>query len=133
MDIYAKLEDVERKFEDLTDRLSSPGLLPKDLQSLAKEQAALRETVEVYRAYKKAKIELQGNREILNEEKDAELKELAKIEIESLQASLLHLEDQLTILLLPKDPLDEKNTILEFRAGTGGEEAALFAQDLFRM
>ena len=131
--MFDKLEHVERRFEELTARLSSPGLDPKDLPKFAKEQASLRELVETYGAYKKTKNDLQDNRDLLMTEKDDDMKSLIKAEIPSLETELENLSEQLKILLLPKDPRDEKNTILEIRAGTGGDEASLFAGELFRM
>lgn len=131
--MFDKLEHVERRFQELTARLSSPGLDPKDLQKLAKEQASLRDISETYALYKKCKTELQDNRDLLSSEKDEEMKTLLKAEIPVLETQLSHLSEQLKILLLPKDPRDEKNTLLEIRAGTGGDEASLFAGDLFRM
>lgn len=131
--MFKKLEQVERKYEDLTNRLSSGSLDPKELQKVAKEQASLRETVEAYRDYRKAEQELKESKEILAAESDDELKAMAKEEIGSLEACLEEISERLKVLLLPKDPNDEKNTILEIRAGTGGDEAALFAADLFRM
>ena len=131
--MFKKLDQVEQKYEDLTQRLSSGTLDPKELHSVGKEQADLRETVEIYREYKKATQELADSKEMLSAESDEELKAMAKAEITDLEAKIESYSDQLKILLLPKDPNDDKNIILEIRAGTGGEEAALFAADLFRM
>jgi len=131
--MFKKLETVERKYEDLTNRLNSVGLDAKEMTRLAKEQASLRETVETFQAYKQAKKELEESKEVLASEKDEEMRSLVKEEIVSLEESLVSLEDKLKVLLLPTDPNDEKNTIIEIRAGTGGEEASLFAADLFRM
>ncbi len=131
--MFDKLEHVERRFEELTARLSSPGLDPKDLPKFAKEQASLRALVETYTDYKETKTDLQDNRNLLTTEKDDEMKTLIKSEIPILEQTLENLGEQLKVLLLPKDPRDEKNTILEIRAGTGGDEASLFAGELFRM
>ncbi|MCP5464524.1 MAG: peptide chain release factor 1 [Deltaproteobacteria bacterium] len=131
--MFKKLESVEQKYKDLTSRLNSGTLEPKEMQRIAKEQAALRETVETYQEYVQVDNQLKESKEILEAEKDPEMKALAKEEISDLQDRKENLEKHLKILLLPKDPNDEKNTILEIRAGTGGEEAALFASDLFRM
>lgn len=131
--MFKKLEQVEQRYEDLTHRLGSGNLSPQELQKLGKDQAGLRETVEVYREYKKVKKDLDGCKALLRDETDEELRELAKDDVAQLEDELVSLESRLKILLLPKDPNDDKNTILEIRAGTGGEEAALFAGDLFRM
>lgn len=131
--MFQKLDNVEKRYQELTARLGSPDLDPKDLQSVAKEQASLREVVETYQEYKSVKQELQDNKDLLANEKDEEMKAMAKEEISSLESRVPDLEDRLKVLLLPKDPNDDRNTILEIRAGTGGEEAALFAGDLFRM
>lgn len=131
--MFKKLDQVEQKYQDLTHRLGSGQLSPAELQTLAKEQAGLRETVEAYQQYKKLNEQIQGNKQIMQTEADAELRQMAKDELVSLEADLEKLTGELKILLLPKDPLDDRNTVLEIRAGTGGEEAALFAADLFRM
>ncbi len=131
--MFDKLEQVEQKYQELTDRLSSPGLSAADLQKFAKEQSSLRETVETYQRLKKSKKELEDNKGLLQTENDEAMRSMAKEEISSLEKNILELEAKLKILLLPTDPNDEKNTILEIRAGTGGDEAALFVADLFRM
>lgn len=131
--MFSKLEQVERKYEDLTHRLSSGVLDPRELQKLSKEQAALRETVETYRQFKKADSEFKNSKDLLNNSSDEEMRALAKEEITILETEIERLTNRLKVLLLPKDPNDDKNTILEIRAGTGGDEAALFAADLFRM
>jgi peptide chain release factor 1 len=102
------------------------------MQKLARERSELSQLVEAYRTYKKVKEEIQGSQELL-QESDEEMKELAKAELQTLKERLAKLEEDLKLLLLPKDPRDEKNIFLEIRAGTGGEEAALFAAALFRM
>lgn len=131
--MYKKLDQVEQKYQDLTARLSSGSLDPKELQKLAKEQASLRETVETYQQYKATLKELKDNKELLNDEKDDDMKSMIKEDLSRLEKDQERLEAELKILLLPKDPNDDKNTILEIRAGTGGDEAALFAADLFKM
>lgn len=131
--MFQKLDSVVQKYQQITDRLSSGDLDVKELQSLSKEQAGLREVVETYEEYKKSKQELSDNKEMLELESDDEMKTLIKQDISELEQKIEDLSQRLKILMIPKDPLDEKNTILEIRAGTGGEEAGLFAADLFRM
>jgi peptide chain release factor 1 len=132
--MFAKIENLEKRFEDLERQLASPEVMndQERYRKLAKAHADLREIIEVYRKYKEAAAQLQNNR-LLLQDGDPEIRSLAQEEIKSLQAGLEALERELTLLLLPKDPMDDKNIILEIRAGTGGEEAALFAADLFRM
>ncbi len=129
-----KLEEVEKRFERLTEKLTDPQIV-RDGTSYARivrEHAELSEIVNTYRNYKKTLSEIEDNKELLEDE-DEELAKLAKEELKELNAKAEELEKKLMFLLLPKDPNDEKNIILEIRAGTGGEEAALFAADLFRM
>ena len=132
--MFAKLENLERRFEDLEQQLSSPDILSDQdrYRKLTKAHADLKEVVDVFRNYKDIKTNLADNKELLNDS-DPEIRSMAQEEIKELEAGSEALERELTLLLLPKDPLDDKNIILEIRAGTGGEEAALFAADLFRM
>jgi peptide chain release factor 1 len=129
-----KLAEVEKRYVELEDLMLDPQLLnqQKEYSRLAKERAELEEIVSVFREWRKVEQGIQDNRELL-EEKDEALRELAKEELASLRQRKDELEYQLKLLILPKDPNDTKNVILEIRAGTGGEEAALFAGDLFRM
>lgn len=131
--MFAKLEQVERKYLQLTDQLSSGTLTPKEMQKIAKEQSSLKELVEVYQAYCKAVGELESNKKMLLNESSADMKDLIKEEILELESNIQNFETTLKILLLPKSPNDEKNIMLEIRAGTGGEEAALFAANLLQM
>jgi peptide chain release factor 1 len=133
--MYQKLEDVALRFEVLTEKLSDPAVAqtPSVFAKLAKERADLEETVTTYRALQRTERELSDSRALLEEESDSDLRQMAREEIERLVDQRDALESRLRLLLLPKDPLDEKNIILEIRAGTGGEEAALFAADLFRL
>ncbi|HEY8368339.1 MAG TPA: peptide chain release factor 1 [Thermodesulfobacteriota bacterium] len=133
-DIFAKLDDVEARYEQLTSRLADPAVIARqdEFQRLAREHAELGRIVEAYRAYRRTEADLKGNRDLLAD-RDEEVRELAKAEIPLLEAKLAEQQRELQLLLAPKDPNDEKNVILEIRAGTGGEEAALFAADLFRM
>ncbi|MGI6034405.1 MAG: peptide chain release factor 1 [Limnochordia bacterium] len=130
-----KLEAVEQRFNELTRLLADPEVIAdqEKFRKFAKTRSDMEEVVECYHHYKQVVEELQGVREMMEEDLDEELLEMAKAEEEKLQAEEDKLENQLKILLLPRDPNDERNVIVEIRAGTGGEEAALFAADLFRM
>lgn len=130
-----KLQALEDKYEELSRLLSDPQVIADqaEFQKHAKAHAALTDIVTAYREYKETLKRRDEAKEILAEESDKELRELAELELEELDAKKEDLEQQLKVLLLPKDPNDEKNVIMEIRAGTGGEEAALFAGDLFRM
>ncbi len=131
----AKLDDIEQKWKELADQLARPETLQdiKKYTRLHKQYRDLEEVVKAYREYKNVLGNLETNRAILKEESDPELKEMAAEEIDLLQRRKGELEERLKLLLVPKDPLDEKNAIVEIRAGTGGDEASLFAGDLFRM
>jgi peptide chain release factor 1 len=134
--MYEKLESVSRRSEDLTKLLSDPVVFadPEMLRRYAKEQADLRPVVSVYHEYRKLQQELQENQELLDSEtQDSEFSALIKEEVAALTVRLETLETELRTLLLPRDPNDERGVIMEIRAGTGGDEAALFAADLFRM
>ena len=130
--LVGKLSAVENRFEELTARLSDPAVLaqPQIMQKLAKEHSDLRELVETFRTHRDIGHRVEEAREL---QKDPEMRELARAEEGELLTAQGHLEERLTFLLLPKDPNDDKNILLEIRAGTGGEEAALFAADLYRM
>ena len=130
--MFEKLEDVEKRFEEVSEKISDPEVIARqsEWQKLMKEHAAMVDVVEKYREYKKANKDLEQAKEMLN---DKELKELAEMEIEEIKEKLPKIEEELKILLIPKDPDDDKNIICEIRAGAGGEEAALFAGTLFRM
>jgi len=129
-----RLEEIERRYAELGNLLSDPKIIAdqENFQRYGKEHSSLIEMVEVYQELKKVDSDLKENKSIL-EGKDEDLRELAKEELPLLQKRKTELEEQLKVLLLPKDPNDEKNIILEIRAGVGGDEAAIFAADLFRM
>lgn len=129
-----KLESIAAKFRELERELSTPEIFndQENYKKVAKKHADLGAVVKEYSAYKKALEELEENKE-LAKDPDPEICELAQVEISTLKERLVEHEFQLKYLLTPKDPLDEKNIILEIRAGTGGEEAALFVADVFRM
>jgi peptide chain release factor 1 len=134
--MFEKLESVIKRHEELTALLSDPAVLadPELLRQYAKEQADLRPIVHAYRDYRKVSQELQDNQELLTSEApDSEFASLVRDEIALLSARLESLEQELRVLLLPQDPHDARSVIIEIRAGTGGDEAALFAADLFRM
>ncbi len=132
--MFNNLEDVVDRFREVEGLLSDPAIISdqKRYRELAKEHADLSEVVAVYGKYKQVCGDIEGNRELL-QDSDPEMKELAKAELPELEEQQEELEEKLRLLLLPKDPNDDKNIILEIRAGTGGDEAALFAADLFRM
>jgi len=127
-----KLEDVEKRYEELNSKISDPEVISdqQTWQKLMKEHAGLVDIVAKFREYKKAKQDLEQAKEMLN---DKDLKELAEMEMLELKDKLPKIEEELKILLIPKDPDDDKNIICEIRAGAGGDEAALFAGTLFRM
>lgn len=132
--MFDKLESVERRFQELESRLADPELgdRPAEFRKLSLEHAGLQDIIHEYRNYKNLKSELESNRELLGE-KDAEIASMAKDEIKHLEPELEDSKKRLQILLLPKDPNDEKNVIFEIRAGAGGDEAALFVAELFRL
>ena len=130
-----KLQVLEDKYMDLTEKISDMEIIndQKVWQKYMKEHADLEPIVNKYREYRNVLNDLRESKSILEEESDEELRELAKMEISELEGQVEPLEAELKILLLPKDPNDEKNVIVEIRGGAGGDEAALFAGNLFRM
>ncbi len=132
--MYAKLEALERQYMELEGDLSKPEIYndQERYRKLAKAHADLKDIVATFREHRQLSQDLEDNKELLQDEEE-EIRAMAEEEIHNIKAKLPELEQQMKILLLPPDPMDEKNTILEIRAGTGGEEAALFAADLFRM
>lgn len=131
-----KLEALLQKYLRLEKEISDPELVTKDQKrwlELTKEHASLGETIETYRNYKEAKLALNEAKDIISEKADPELVELAKEEADELEERLEELEQRLKLLLVPKDPNDEKNVIMEIRGGAGGDEAALFALEIFKM
>ncbi|AKP48838.1 MULTISPECIES: peptide chain release factor 1 [Bacillus] len=133
--MFDRLQAVEDRYEKLNELLSDPEIVndPKKLRDYSKEQSDIAETVQTYREYKKKKQQYQEAKEMLEEKLDPEMREMVKEELHDLEGQLEDLEEQLKILLLPKDPNDDKNVIMEIRGAAGGEEAALFAGDLYRM
>ena len=133
--MFDKLEDLLRHYEELMNTLSEPDVAndPNRFRKLMKEQSDLAPIVEAYKEYKQCKQNIEDSLAILEEESDEEMRELAKEEMNESKARVEELEGKLKILLLPKDPNDDKNVIVEIRAGAGGEEAALFAAEIYRM
>jgi len=132
--MFAKLESVERRFQEIESRLSDPELAnqPGQFRKLSQEHADLKEIVDEFRQNRTLKQDLASNKELMNDS-DAEMRAMAKEEIDRLTLEVEQSDKHLQLLLLPKDPNDQKNVILEIRAGAGGDEAALFAGELFRM
>jgi peptide chain release factor 1 len=132
--MHEKLEEVEQRFERLTADLSNPAVIADStrLQKLSRERAGLERLVEAFRAFKRLQTELAGNEELL-ESGDPELKALAREELPQLKAGLATLEEELKVLLLPRDPADDKDVIIEIRAAAGGDEAGLFADEVLQM
>ncbi len=130
-----RLKQIESRYEELSRELESPELLADHsaYSKAAKQRRALGDIVEKYRAWKTFKEELAGARELFETAEDEEMRELARLEVDALQAKLEPTERDLKLLLVPSDPNDEKNVIVEIRAGTGGDEASLFAADVLRM
>ncbi|ENQ0442460.1 peptide chain release factor 1 [Listeria monocytogenes] len=133
--MYDRLQAVEDRYDELNELLSDPDVVsdPKRLRDLSKEQSGITATVETYREYKNVNEQINETKELLGEKLDDEMREMAKEEFAELQKEKADLEERLKLLLVPKDPNDNKNVILEIRGAAGGDEAALFAGDLFRM
>ena len=133
--MFENLEDILIKYEDLNAELASPDVTSDQnrFRKLMKEQSELTPLVEAYTAYKRANQDIEDSIMMLEEENDEEMREMLKEELSNAKKSVAELEETIKILLLPKDPNDDKNVIVEIRAGAGGDEAALFAAELFRM
>lgn len=133
--LLEKLAFTENKYDELSVKISDPSVMANQAEwrKLCKEHADLEILVNVYREYKGVMEELESDKEMLEEEKDKEMRDMLQEEISELNKRQEELESKIQILLLPKDPNDDKNVFLEIRAGAGGEEAALFAYSLFRM
>ena len=130
-----RLDFIENKYDELSNKIGDPEVMAnqKEWQKLCKEHAEIEAIVVKYREYKKAQEDLEANKIMLVEESDREMKDMIQEEIKELQETIDTAQDELKILLLPKDPNDDKNVFIEIRAGAGGDEAALFAANLFRM
>src|SRR6476646_2428155 len=133
--MFDRLNQIEARYEELTQALASPDIMNDSakFQKAAKAHSEISPMVERYREYKDLKKGIAESRAMLAEEKDPEMKAYAEEELAQLEERVLKVEEELKVLLLPKDPNDEKNVILEIRAGTGGDEATLFAAEIFRM
>lgn len=132
--MFAKLDEVESRYEEVNLSLQRPDVVSnqKQYRQLMKELSSLEKVVVIYREFKKKSESLKANKELLTSETDNELREMLREEIRSLETEVASLEEKLKISLIPKDPNDDKNIILEIRAGAGGDEASLFADQLFR-
>lgn len=132
--MFSKLDEVESRYEEVNMALQRPDIASnqKEYQALMKELGHLEKIVTVYRDFKKKTLNLKASKELLTSEQDPEMRELIREEVRELEEDLPKLETQLKIALIPRDPNDDKNIILEIRAGAGGDEAALFADELFR-
>lgn len=133
--MFDKLEDLLIRYEEIMSELSEPDVAnnPERFRKLMKEQSSLTPIVEAYKEYKQCKQNIEDSLAMLEEESDEEMREMAKEELNDSKARVEELESQMKILLLPKDPNDDKNVIVEIRAGAGGDEAALFAAEIYRM
>ena len=130
-----QLEKIDKRYQELCELLMDPNVTqdPAKYKEIAKERSGLDKTIQKYHEYKKILTTLEEDESVLKDDSDEELRELAELELEELKPRKIDLEEELKVLLLPKDPQDKKNVIVEVRAGTGGDEAGLFAGDLYRM
>lgn len=133
--MFHKLDAVIRRFDVLTEKLGDPTLYdrPKDLREVNTERSNLEPIVNAYKVYKKLNDDIAGSKEILKNESDPEMREMAKEELAENEQKLIALEAEIKILLLPRNPIDEKNVMIEIRAGAGGDEASIFVGDVYRM
>jgi peptide chain release factor 1 len=133
--VFDKLEAVIRRFEILTERLADPSLYdrPQELRETNTERTNIEPIVVKFREFKKLVADIAGNKDIIHNEKDEEMRDMAKEELAELEAKLPIIEQELKLLLLPKDPNDDRNILLEIRAGAGGDEASIFVADVWRM
>ena len=133
--MFERLDQIEARYEELTRALATPEIISDSskFQKTAKAHSEVAPIVEKYREYKDLKKGISESKAVLTEEKDAEMRAYAQEELDKLEGRVNAVEEELKVLLLPEDPNDEKNIILEIRAGTGGDEATLFAAEIFRM
>src|SRR5213079_2491686 len=133
--MFERLDQIEARYEELTHALASPEIISDSskYQKAAKAHSEIAPVVEKYREYKDLKKGIAESRAVLADEKDSEMRAYAQEELEKLEGRVVKVEEELRVLLLPKDPNDEKDVVLEIRAGTGGDEATLFAAEIFRM
>src|SRR5262252_2986184 len=134
MQFVPKLDQLEQRFDGLTQQMADPAIISDadQYRKITKAQSDISDIVAKYRQWKKVEDSLSQARQMLADQ-NPELRELAEMEVTELEPQKLAIEEELKILLLPKDPNDEKNVVLEIRAGTGGDEATLFAAEIFRM
>ena len=135
MELWNKLEEVEQTYREIETRMSDPAVSsnPAEMQVLGKKHVELEPVMDAYNEYKRVMREIEGSRQLVSDEHDEAMREMAREELASLENALPDIERRIHVLLLPKDRNDDKNVVIEIRGGTGGEEAALFAADLFRM
>ncbi len=133
--MFDKLDEVVKRYERLTEKLADPTIYDrqKEFREVSEERSNIEPVVEAYQKYKKMKSGVDEAKEILNNEKDPDLREMAKEELNTIEKVLPEMESELRLLLLPKDPLDSRNVMIEIRAGAGGDEASIFVADIFRM
>src|SRR5215469_9672308 len=133
--MFERLDQIEARYEELTQALASPEIVNDSAryQKTAKAHSEITPIVEKYREYKDLTKGIADSKAMLVDEKDPDMRAYAQEELEKLEARVTGVEEELKVLLLPKDPNDEKNVVLEIRAGTGGDEATLFAAEIFRM
>ncbi len=133
--MFQKLASLEERYEELSRQLSDPNLVSdlKRFQNTARAHSELEEIVEEYRRYKSLDTSIRETRQLLHDEEDVEMAKLAREELAELEEKVELCTEKLRVLLLPRDPNDERDVILEIRAGTGGDEATLFAHEMFRM
>lgn len=133
--MFERLEKIRKRYDELNQQLSNPAIVsdPRKLASLAKERSEIDDIVTTYEKYLKVHKNIEDDRSIIHETNDREFRELAQSELEELEKQEAELVEDLKVLLIPKDPRDSRNVIMEIRAGTGGDEAGLFAGDLYRM
>ena len=133
--MFDKLEDLVRRFEEITNELTEPSVVNDQnrFRKLMKEQSDLQPLVDAYTEYRKCQETVEDSLAMLESESDDEMREMLKEEMSDAKKRIIELEQEMKILLLPKDPNDEKNVIVEIRAGAGGDEAALFAAEIYRM
>ena len=133
--MFDKLEDLLIRFEEILNMLNDPSVIADQqrFQKLLKEQGSLQPLVDAYKDYKKCRQTIEDSLAMLEEESDEDMREMLKEELSDARKEIEGLEQRLKILLLPKDPNDDKNVIVEIRAGAGGDEAALFAAEIYRM
>jgi len=135
VEILDKLEVIKNRWEELTEQLSDPKVIAdmKRFVKINKDYKELEPIVEAYKEYKLLVENIEGAKEVLKDEKDADFREMAKEELDELEPKKEELEEKIRVLMIPKDPEDDKNAVMEIRAGTGGDEASIFAGDLYRM